>query len=419
MIADRAPEMPQPSLRPATARLHRLLAAAHHGPHATVSIAAAVANVDDGTAGEYLDELVAADLLDREQDRYTYPEPLRASARRHSAELDTDQDRREAQIAIATALLKEAAPREFSILPARPRSGPDYAAHKPGTRTPYTSDQALAWFDWHRPNVIAAQAAMKALGRHDLTWRLAVALWGHGLYRHGDLDSWILVNQIGVDAAHLCGDLLAEGRLRCMLVHAMLADRRASAAHPHAQRALKIADELDDPALRASAYSALSKIALASGLLHRAEQMIKAAISHDVLATAAAVHTRRLGDVLVELELLDQAIVLYRAAAAQLLALGHGVEAGRCNTYLGRALILNRQWGQAKDVLLQALSAAENSGSPRYVADAELALGELHLRSGDRRTAAQLFQQAQQDYTVAGDRRGVAQAHELLTQVPC
>lgn len=183
--------------------------------------------------------------------------------------------------------------------------------------------------------------------------------------------------------------------------------------------ALTIADELNDPSLRASAYSALSKIALASGLLHRAQQMIRAAISNDVHAADAAVHTRRLGDILVELELTDQAIVAYRAAAAQLLALGHGVEAGRCNTYLGRALVLNGQCDQAKDVLLQALSAAENSGSPRYVADSELALGELHLRNGDRRPATQLFRQAQQDYTIAGDRRGVAQARELLTQVAC
>jgi tetratricopeptide (TPR) repeat protein len=409
------------NLTSAASRLHRL-ATQHEGPDFTAAVAAAAADISTTTAQQLLDELVLANLLEEHNNRYRYLGPVQAAAAgARSAQDDSEPERNAAAIRIITCLLDQAVPNDYAIIPARPRSGARYRTYQsPEVAPQCTRTEALAWFEVEQPNLLAAQQTARTLGRDDLVWQLTECLWGFYLYRRGWLTNWISSHELGVEAAHRCGNHVAEIRLTCMLVHALLIGGAPTAAAPHAHRALDMANLFDDHRTRATAHSAVAKCARELGDLSQAEVMFRGAIAHDHLAgnrRGAALHERRLGEVLAALGRHEEAVFVLCSAVHGMLDIDQFVEAARCRTYLGQVYIQIGQWDEAKHELDQALPVMLQSGSAQYRADVQDALGRVAFHVGDRAIAAALLEQALEGYTIAGDDHGCDRVRRLRAQL--
>jgi tetratricopeptide (TPR) repeat protein len=275
---------------------------------------------------------------------------------------------------------------------------------------------AIGWFEAEQDNLLAAQRAAENGGEYQLCWEIAEALWSFYLARHGWLTSWIKVHKRGVDAARAAGHRAAEVRQRCYLAHAHLAAEDLDAAAVQAEFAVLLAEDLGQPALYATALSGRAKCATAAVDHAHAVSLLTRAIECDYQGNnprGAEIHRRRRGEALAQQGDLDAAAADLRAAVTGMLTLGQLVEAARCRTYLGEALIKARHYDQARAELNIALDVMQDSGSPRYLGDVHFHLGVLAMRTGDDTSVEHLLN-ALKLRIAAGDPQAIAGTNRLL-----
>lgn len=191
---------------PLAPRLFRLIGAVD-GPEVTPAAAAALLGVEPCHAGEALDELVDARLMEETAARrYVLHDLIRLFARELAAE-EPEADRETALTRVLDHYLA-AARHAVGLL-------------RPGTRAattdgpaPFASpDDALAWLHSERPNLVAAvrqAAAAPATARYAVeladTLFLFFEMCGH-------INDWITVDQAGLTAAERLGDHVPRARL--------------------------------------------------------------------------------------------------------------------------------------------------------------------------------------------------------------
>lgn len=417
-VLERALSLPETDLPPAIARTMRRIAL-HRGPHVTAQIAGAAADIDPVLAQQHLEVLAKRGVLTRDGELFRCDD---TSTRDHFRALSDEQDARSDQVAawtrIATATYYAATPYDHTLNRRRPRNG--RAALSPGTPPTYTRTEALAWFDREWLNLVAAQLALaEAAPAEAVVWELAEALHTY-CHRQHTVTTWIEVTELGVAAAHASGHRTAEVRQRCMLTQALLVHGRAEDAASHANTAVTLALEIGDHALLASALSAFGKTAVVLRHLDTAVSCFRAAVAADLRARnwrGAALHERRLGKLLTGLDRFPEAVTILARAEVRMVKHGGRTDVARVRTFLGEALTHVGDVNRAKVVLAQALTGARTSGTPRYVADVDLALALLALRTGDSSSARRLAQQALHVFLIDGDRRDTRRARAVLTQI--
>ncbi len=185
-------------------------------------------------ATEPLNQLVAANLVQRAQDRHSLHDLLRAYALRLGAATPTRLF--DYYLLNADRAGRKLNP-ELHRLPL-----PDLPADLPVHDLSTTAD-ALAWLDVERQNVVAA---VLAADDQPVAWQLTDAMRAYFLWHSANVVDWQSSARAGLRAARACGDLGAEATMHGSLGLAHWRSGEFTEALPEYTRAVALAREHDD-----------------------------------------------------------------------------------------------------------------------------------------------------------------------------
>ncbi len=323
------------------ARAFRLLGL-HPGRQWNAYAVAALAGTDAGTAEHVLEVLARAHLVTASgpPGRYGMHDLLRAYAASLMAQHESEDDRRGALTRLFDAYLAGAEACGDVLWPFERERRPSFAAGGI-TMRPAGADEARAWLDTERPNLVAVAAhpahrswSSHAIGLSQVLWRF-LNYGGH----HGDANA---ITCCALEAARNADDLRAQAvALRYLAGIAWRVGRFDEAAR-HGSEALALHRRLGD---RPGEGRALNTLGVSSYFLGRYDD----AITHYRAAHAIAVETgdavtqgiasNNLGDTLLRtgryreaIAHLDNALTIRRATAdlaGQAITIGNLADAQR------------------------------------------------------------------------------------------
>ncbi len=382
-------------LAPESARVFRLAVLA---PGVTFSAAAvaALADLSPAVARRELDRLVAHNLLERPaRNRYQFHDLVRVFARERVA--DDDPSLAEESLNRYLWWLAASANAADEILaPLRRRIplGPEAA----GAPIPamHSYEEALAWFDAERANLLESVESAVMSGRFEVAWRIALAAVTFYKLRNHRND-WLRASELATEAARGVGDKFAEAWSLTSLGGALVLLERREEAGPAYERSLKLARDLGD---RMSEGMALGNLAERARLLGHPGDAIR-------LSETAIQIWKEIGDQRLE------AIAIVGSAAPARLDMGQQAtaielyeEAGRLSgstdlqTYglaihgLGGALKDAGQTEQARNIFQQAVQVQGRSGDIYGQAESLLELGLCEDLLGNHENADRALQLA-------------------------
>lgn len=198
------------------------------------AVAALTGHGSDETERQ-LGRLADAHLIERlGRDRYTFHELLRLYAREHISAQERD---------IATRRLYDWY--VDSVYAALDLLHP-HLVRMPLDRTYSqrfgTPQEALAWLDLERSNLIAVIRSAAEHGPFDAAWLLAGGLRGY-LSRHRYLTEWTAAATVALDAANAHGDSRACASAHLTLAHAYRTQQRYGDGETHLKHAAAIAEK--------------------------------------------------------------------------------------------------------------------------------------------------------------------------------
>ena len=422
------------SLPPQARRQFRLLGLMP-GHDVTPAAAAALAGLEPSGAGALLERLADASLIASPvPGRFALHDLLRVYAAERTEAEDPPEARAAARARLLDWYLQMADAAARLLYPDKLRlalpdtDGPTAAGF--GDR-----DQALAWLDAERPNLVAAVEQAAEQGSRSFAWRLSDTLRGYFWLRMATLE-WLAVARAGLAAAEADGDLLGQGAAELSLGDVHRCQSRYAEAIGHYLRARARNQEAGWVDGQAAALGNLGNVYWRAGRLREAAEQHTLALALDQetgrLAGQAA-SLANLGTVNRELGRLEeaaghltQALELDDRIGSEggramdltnlgevLLALGRRDEADR---HLREALALHRDLGDrdseadtlrvlavagcetgrgdAAELAQAALCLARDTGNLRLQADALNTLALVHRRLGEPAEAARAHQQA-------------------------
>ncbi|MFD4673440.1 ATP-binding protein [Lentzea sp. NPDC058450] len=217
--------------QPVSSRLlFRLLG---HVPGADFPVEAATALLHQNAA-EPLARLVAANLVQRDGERYSLHDLLGAYAHRLGAPASTRLH--EYYLRNTDAAGRTLNPELHRM--ASPELPADLPVHD-------LSDMpsALAWLNAEHANVVAAAVSA---GDRPIAWQLADAMRAYFLHHAANVVDWYVVAEAGLKAAQHLGDVTAEANMHASLGLAHWRSGRFVDALPEYERAVALARQADD-----------------------------------------------------------------------------------------------------------------------------------------------------------------------------
>jgi DNA-binding SARP family transcriptional activator/tetratricopeptide (TPR) repeat protein len=397
------------------------------GSSISLPAAAALAGVpeDDIDAVEdALEGLVDAHLLESpEPGWYRFHDLLRVYATERAHAEDSEDDRTAAVERLLRWYLHTADGAAQVVAPHRYQIPLDEAAvgtaAQAGAQRCESGEEALAWYDRERANIVAATRQAAQAGLHDIAWRLPAGLFPV-FNRHDNWADIIATHRVAIDSAMLAGSRPGEGWVRNNLGYALvrtqapealgqleraLAIRRAlndrageaqtalalgemhfkvsgpALALEPFQAALALAREAGRPSLVTIALNNVGEMYLELGQLEEAadcfQQACDVSVNFGVYGQAFALHN--LGRVYVELGRPQDAIASLREALR--LHERSGDMNGKATTYryLGRAYRAAGDFASARDSWTAALAIFRQVGRVAEIAEVEAALSDLPL----------------------------------------
>ncbi|MDP9135062.1 MAG: NB-ARC domain-containing protein, partial [Actinomycetota bacterium] len=205
------------------AELYRRLGV-HPGPIFTAPLAAALADRTPSEAEDDLDELCIAHLIESGDGHLCFHDLLRIHARRTGERIDSDGERGSTLRRIVDFYVAAAQRMERALAPERLRLAEPYAPPGPASADPPeprfdAPEDAFAWFETERPNLLAVMRAAADRGWDKQVWYLGEALWlpYHNQKHFGEA---IEVYGLAASCAQRLGDVGAEARVRNQLARA-------------------------------------------------------------------------------------------------------------------------------------------------------------------------------------------------------
>ncbi|MEQ0565560.1 BTAD domain-containing putative transcriptional regulator [Amycolatopsis sp. NEAU-NG30] len=386
---------------------HRLLfrrLALVPGQTFTPPVAASLADVAEGRAGQQLKALTAANLVERHlPGRYRFHDLLRSYAAGRAAADDTPDDRDAAQRRLFEHYLATADAAGRRLIPhflRLPRPEPEQVFD--GT------EDALAWLDTEWPNLAAAVEHAAAHGPREYAWHLTDAL--RAFFHHrGHHTEWIDTATTALAAAQDGGDRQAQAAMRLSIALAGVNSGRYTEARAHLTTVLADGLAADWPAGRAAALNNLSAVHQRLGDAHEAiacgrealrlcEESAMPGITMALANLGFA--CGQVGDFTEALAHFGRALEIAERDGARFSVAVLLVDLGHVHRDLGnaaaaefyeRALTANRelgyQYGEAAALSGRAVLEARAGDGTRALADAAEAV-ELTRRIGDRGTEA-------------------------------
>lgn len=392
------------------------LVALHPGQDLDGYAAAALVGSDRPALQAELDGLCRDHLLQvAGPGRYTLHDLVRAYATTRSGDEDSPSDRRAARTRLFDYYLATAAAAMDVLHPAeahlRPRVAP------PSTPVPVLADpdDARAWLDGERPNLVAVAEHCATHGWPAHTTRLSSSLFR---YLHGGyLADALAIHTSAHNAARLTGDLVEQAHAlkNVGVAHSRLG--RNELAAEHLREALTLFRQADDIAGLAGALKNAGNV---ENLLGHHEQSV-------AYRRQALECYRQLGDRSGEgavlgnlgvgearrsrygpaIDYFEQALAICRSAGAQ------DDEAWVLNN-LGDTEVRAGRHGPAAPHLQQALTLFRRLGNRSGEAWTLNSIGELHAGLDQPAEATGHYRQALAIFVETGDRDGEAWAHNDL-----
>ncbi|WP_163505310.1 AfsR/SARP family transcriptional regulator [Fodinicola acaciae] len=279
------------------ARLFRLVAGLHPGPHSTTAATASLAGIPDSQASALLAELARANLLtEPAPDRFSCHDLLRAYAAELCQAHDADRAAARQRVVDHYVRAAEAAAARLASM----------------ERGPGDAVTTASWFATERHVLLAVLKLAVTAGLDRQVCALAEAL-SIFLHRHGHWHDRADVQRAAVDAARRLHDPTAETRALCNLARALADLGRFDDAHTCFDNASQ-----DDPwthhnrdivyAIQGHPADALDAAVRAYDLFEQQGDQAGQAIA----LTDIGWHHGRLGNHLRAVELCEQALVLHQ-----------------------------------------------------------------------------------------------------------
>lgn len=359
------------ALDPPTGRLFRRLALAP-GPDLTVPVAAALL---DGTVGEaepMLEALVSASLVDEHlPGRYRLHDLIHHYAAGLADHEDTPAQRESAVRRVLAWYLHTADAATATLDPHRRRT----VRLDPGgpNRWPLrfaSYDEALAWCEAERANLVAAVGRAAELGIDELAWQLPIGLFGFLELRRYWSD-WISTHRIGLASARRIGAAAGQAWMLNSLGIAHKQLGRLDRATEYYRQALALRRETGDRHGEAITSNNLGTAANEAGRRHEA-------IAH-----------------------YEYALAVFRETADRW---GEGVALSN----LGECHRLLRAFAAAADYYEQALAIRRELGDRRGEGIVMHNIAEAHRAQGQLAEAVASYREALLVRDAVGDRWGVA-----------
>ena len=389
------------------------------GASISLPAAAALLGESESDVADALETLVDANLLESPAaDWYRFHDLLRFYATERAREEESEQARDEAVGRLLRWYLAAVSAAADIVSPHRYRLASD-ADEQPSPAVDFGSvEQALAWYDDERANLVAATRQASGSGLHDVAWRMPPTLFPVLNRRSNWVDAvimlrvaldsaravgdrpgeaWVL-NQLGFSLARLrdeesfgcleqalgirrqLGDAAGEAQTAIALGEGYLNVHGPAAALDYFQRALDLLEPTGQNSLHGVALNNLGEVHLELGHLAEAADCFERAL---VIFTAVnaeyglgfALHN--LGRVYLDLDRVDDAVDRLQQALDVHRATGDQLSQALTLKYLGRANQALRRVERAREEWTAALAIFESLKEDAQIADIHLALASL------------------------------------------
>jgi tetratricopeptide (TPR) repeat protein len=276
------------------------------------------------------------------------------------------------------------------------------------------AEEALAWYDSERVNVLSAIRQAAASGRHDIAWRLPAPLF-LVFNSRGNWADCIATHRIALDSARRAGNRQGEAWILNNLGNALGATRDPEGIG-HLETSLAMRREIGDrmgeaqaAANLADAYQWLGRTKEALELYQRALRL-----NHDVgNRYGEGVALGNLGSTLLDLDRAEEAASYLLQARDVFAEIDYVDGTGYALHILGRCYLSLRRDAEALDCLAQALDSHRATGNRRRQAATLRSLGTAQTRTGHRAEARESWAQAAAIFEDLGDS---AEAAEVRAQ---
>jgi DNA-binding SARP family transcriptional activator len=400
------------------ARAFRLLGV-WQGPSIGLPAAAALIGQPEWPVADALEVLVDAHLLESPApDRYRLHDLLRDYAAERARADDPPQAVEDAVRRVLDWYLRAADAATSVVAPYRDRLPLDPA--EPGGEPPAfaTAEEALAWCEQERTNLVAATRQAAAHGLHDIAWKLPVAMKAC-FDRLGYRTEWLTTHRIGLDSARKLGDRPAEAWVLTNL-GMVLDQQRAGGSVGHFEQALAIYREIGD---RREEARAANSLAFAYVILGRYEEAVAALLESLELQREVGrrygegVALCNLAEAYVELGRYDEAIARSQEALAIAREVGSVRDEGYALHNLGRAYLEQGRLAEAVDLFEQALAIHRSAGERYGEAQDLQRIGIAHARAGRLAQAHATWAQARSLFEGLGEDERAAELDAQLEQL--
>jgi DNA-binding SARP family transcriptional activator len=332
----------------------------------------------EDAAADALLVLVDAHLLESPApEQYRFHDLLRVYAADRALTEEAEADRRGAITRVLAWYLHsvEAAARVISRQRRQVPLGPVPLALRPLAFA--TLEEALAWCDQERAELMAATRLAAESGLHELAWKLPAAAMVY-YSRRSHWTDWVAAHEIGLASARAVGDQLAEAWMLNNLGMAYGVQRMEESV-TYLEQALALSRELGNGPAEAQAATNVANAYFRLG--NYAEAQLAAERSIDI--------ERKMGN-----------------------RFGEGIALG----VLGGACRELGQSGAAVEYLQQALAISRELGERDFEAETLTDLGEVYLGLGQVADATSCLEDSLAIRESIGDRHGQAATLQRLGQ---
>jgi DNA-binding SARP family transcriptional activator len=376
-----------------------------HGPSISSAAAAALYGTREYLAEDALEALVDAHLLESTTAGwYKFHDLLRVySSERAVADL-SGQVRDAAIGRLLTWYMRTADAAATAVSPHRYNVPLEAAPDSPNPLSFVAAEDALAWYDSERVNIVAATRQASQCGLHEIAWRLPAPLFSV-FSRRGNWADLITTNRIALESAREAGNRQGEAWVLNTLGQA-LGIIRNSESIGFLEQSLSIRREIGD---RMGEAQAANNVADAYEALGRGEEAV------DLLRHALelnrkvgyrygeAVALSNLGAALLHLDRAAEAIDFLRQSRSIFTEIGFLDGAGYALHSLGRCYLSLGRDADALDCMQQALASHQAAGNRNRQAVTLRSLGLAQSRSGRSAQAWESWNQAAAIFDDLGD----------------
>jgi tetratricopeptide (TPR) repeat protein len=408
------------SLRPGRhgtdpARAFRLLGL-WQGSSISLPAAAALLGQPEDDVADALETLVDVNLLESSAaDRYHFHDLLRVYAAERVAAEEPEPERSDAIRRLLGWYLKTADGAAQVVSPHRYHIPLENGEDTQPSPDLSSVDDALAWYDSERANLLAATRQAYSSGMYDIAWRMPAALL-IVFDRRNNLADCVTAHRIALDSVRKAGHRQGEG----WVLHNLgtsLARMREREGIGHLEEALAIRRETGD---RTGEAQALLSIADAYYQLHGPDMALEHLLrALEVLRQEGASYRHgiilnNLGEAYLDLGRLDEAARSFEQAGEIFTEIGSAHGEGNTLHNLGHAHLELGHTDEAFDCLRRALGIHRSTGDRLCQALTLGFLGQAHHATGQDDAARESWTMALAIFSDLGETSHMAETESAL-----